>query len=134
MDGWMAKSIYVFIMFSCIYGRNFLQNLPVEPCKKAFGRGDQVHHRGKEVVGQLARGSAVVVAAAPPACDEVLQVLGRCIELMRKSLQILSLQPIILRESKSKFTVVWPVWLCLFCLWRVIEASSTVRAERGIPR
>lgn len=75
-----------------------MQISPVEPYKKAFGCSNEVHHGGKKVVGQLARGSAIVMAAAPPACDEVLQVLGRCIKLMRKSLQILSLQPIILEE------------------------------------
>lgn len=76
-----------------------MQISPVQPRQKAFGCSNQVHHRGKKVVGQLAGGSAVVMAAAPPACDEVLQVLGRCVELMRKSLQILSLQPIILEEG-----------------------------------
>lgn len=82
----------------CIYRCTFLQISPVQPCQEAFGCSDQVDHGGKKVVGQLARGSAVVVAAAPPARDEVLQVLGRRIELMRKSLQILSLQPVILEE------------------------------------
>lgn len=38
------------------------------------------------------------MAAAPPACDEVLQVLGRCVKLMRKCLEILRLQPVILEE------------------------------------
>lgn len=76
----------------------FLQISPVQPRQKAFGCSDQVHHRGKKVVGKLVGGLAIVMAAAPSACDEVLQILGRCVQLMRKSLQILSLQPIILKE------------------------------------
>lgn len=76
-----------------------MQISPVKPCKEAFGRSDQVHYGGKEVIGQLASGSAIIMATAPPACDEVLQILGRCIEFMRQSLQILSLQSIILEEK-----------------------------------
>lgn len=53
-----------------------LQLSPVQPGEEALGCSDQVHHGGKEVIGQLASGSAIVVAAAPPTCDEVLQVLG----------------------------------------------------------
>lgn len=81
-----------------------MQLSPVQPGKEALGRSDQVHHGGKKVIGQLASGSAIVVAAASPPCDEVLQVLGRCVELVREGLQVLSLQPIILEKS-NKFTV-----------------------------
>lgn len=63
-----------------------MRSSPVQPGEEALGCSDQVHHRGKEVVGQLASGSAIVVAAAPPTCDEVLQVLGRCVELVREGL------------------------------------------------
>lgn len=73
------------------YTGTFLQISPIQPGQKAFGRSDQVHHGRKKVVGQLVGGSAVIMAAAPSACDEVLQVLGRRVQLMRKSLQILSL-------------------------------------------
>ena len=86
-----------FIVY--IYHRcTSLQISPVEPRQEAFGCSDQVHHGGEKVVGQLAGGSPVVMAAAPPARDEVLQVLGRCIQLVRESLQILGLQPVILEE------------------------------------
>lgn len=80
---------------------SFLQISPVQPGEEALGCSDQVHHGGEEVVGQLASGSAVVVAAAPPACDEVLQVLGRRVELVRQGLQVLRLQPVILEKSKK---------------------------------
>ena len=42
------------------------------------------------------RGVAVVVAAAAPAGDEVLQVLGRGVELVGQGLQVLRLQPVVL--------------------------------------
>lgn len=78
-----------------------MQISPVEPGQKAFGCGDQVHHGGEKVIGQLAGGSPVVMATAPPARDEVLQVLGRCVQLVRQSLQILGLQPVILEEERK---------------------------------
>lgn len=107
-----------------------MQISPVEPREKAFGCSDQVHHGGKKVVGQLARGSAVVMAAAPPACDEVLQVLGRCIELMRESLQILSLQPIIL-EERGKVNSLCLTSLSAF-VFRISRTSTSVEAETDV--
>lgn len=95
----MYRNVFRCLLTRFMYYRcTFLKISPVQPRQKAFGRSDEVHHRREKVIGQLPGGSAVVVAAAPPARDEVLQVLGRCIKLMRKSLQILSLQPIILEE------------------------------------
>ena len=90
--------IHAFQPVSIHYRATFLQILPVQPCKEALGSCNKVHNRGEEVIGQLASGSAIIMAAAPPASDEILQVLGRCTELMRKRLQILSLQTIILKE------------------------------------
>lgn len=70
------------------------------------------------------------MAAAPPACDEVLQVLGRCIELMRESLQILSLQPIIL-EERGKVNSLCLTSLSVF-VFRISRTSTSVEAETDV--
>lgn len=89
-----------------------MQISPVQPGEEALGCSDQVHHGGKKVIGQLASGSAIVVATAPSTCDEVLQVLGRCIELVREGLQVLSLQPIILEKNSLFNMVICPGKIC----------------------
>lgn len=80
-----------------------MQVSPVQPGEEALGCSDQVHHGGEKIIGQLASGSAVVVAAAPPPRDEVLQVLSRRVELVGEGLQVLRLQPIILKK-RNKLT------------------------------
>lgn len=42
------------------------------------------------------------MTAAPAACDEVLQILGGGIELVRKSLQVLRFEPIVLYRQKTE--------------------------------
>lgn len=69
---------------------------PVQPGQKVFGGSDQIHHAREEVVGQPSTHPAVVVAAAPPARDEVLQVFSGGVELMGERAQVLRLQTVVL--------------------------------------
>lgn len=41
------------------------------------------------------------MSAAPPACDEVLQVLGGRVQLVRERLQILRLQAVVLGQRRQ---------------------------------
>ncbi len=66
-------------------------SLPVQPGQQALGGGDEVHHGGQEVVGQLPGGAPVVMAAAATARDVVLQVLGRGVEFMGQRPEVLRL-------------------------------------------
>lgn len=49
---------------------------PVQPGQQVLGGSNQIHHAREEVVGQPSTHPTVVVTAAPPACDEVLQVFS----------------------------------------------------------
>ena len=53
------------------------------------------------------RGMAVVVAAATPASDEVLQVLGRGVQFVGQGLQVLRLQSVVLGEGLDHFVFNW---------------------------
>ncbi|TNN29764.1 hypothetical protein EYF80_060088 [Liparis tanakae] len=67
--------------------------------QQVLGRPDQIHHRREEVVGQPPRRAPVVVAAPPPAQDEVLEVLGRGVQLVGQGPEVLRLQAVILKEE-----------------------------------
>lgn len=66
--------------------------LPVQPGEQTLGGGDEVDHRGQQIVGQPPRGSALRLAAPAAAGNEVLQVLGRGAELVSQSPDALRLQ------------------------------------------
>lgn len=49
---------------------------PVQPGQQVLGGSDQIHHARQEVVGQPSTHPAIIVAATPPARNEVLQVFS----------------------------------------------------------
>jgi len=76
--------------------------IPVQPGQQVLGCTNQIDHGGEEVVGQPAGHPAVVVAAPPPAQDEVLQVLGRGVQLVGQRAQVLRLQAVVLERTDIK--------------------------------
>lgn len=92
--------------------------VPVQPGQQAFGGGDEVDHRGQQIVGKPPWGSALRLAASAAAGNKVLQVLGWSAEFVSQSPHALRLQSWVLHKQKSRVAKWEPAWIQirpLFC-------------------
>lgn len=72
--------------------------LPVKPSQETLGGTDQLHHRGKEVIGRLAWGAAIICRTFPAVRRGHVQTVGGRSHPHNQSLQVVRLHAIVLKQ------------------------------------
>lgn len=76
----------------------YMGRLPVKPSQETLGGTNQLHHRGKEVIGWLAWGAAIICRTFPAVRRGHVQTVGGCSHPHNQSLQVVCLYTIVLKQ------------------------------------
>lgn len=76
----------------------YMGRLPVKPSQETLGGTNQLHHRGKEVVGWLAWGAAIICGTFPAVRCGHVQTVGGCSHPHNQGLQVVRLHTIVLKQ------------------------------------
>lgn len=76
----------------------YMGRLPVKPSQETLGGTDQLHHRGKEVVGWLAWRTAIIRGTFPAVRRGHVKAVGGCSHPHNQGLQVVRLYTIVLKQ------------------------------------